>query len=225
MALQGGYVFGGFGGNAWPGDPYSWGKGGRGGDGIALQSGTVWLDSAPIEAGGGGYGGSGGDGGTGAVLDGGDLMLVGQSFVTGGWGAPGDDPQFGFDGSPGAGYDFGGGTVTDLGGVFRYFDVPAVLREGESGSVQMTAAAGELSLLLFSFNRGLAPFSEFDGVLGLDPTALVLLQLGSGATPFVAPTLPAGVESLSIHMQPAFVGAGSVGLGLSGTLVVIDDTL
>jgi hypothetical protein len=212
------------GGNGGGSDIGSWSEGGSGGHGLAHASGTVLIVSSFLQGGSGGSANNGGAGGHGlSMATAGLAWLLGGSSTSGGQGGSSDNgPQ----GAHGLGIAAPAHNVRDYGGSAHLFDVTSPLREEEGGSLVLQGKPGESVLLFASLELHQLPFIGYDGVLMLSPSALIgpfVLGLpGNQLKSIIGPVLPAGMESLLVHLQPAYVGAGGAMLGTGRVLTLLD---
>jgi len=166
-----------------------------------------------------------------------ELIMRASDLAGGDGGVAGIDP-FGFfvcsNGTEGAATT-GPGLLTSLPGDSQMLDLmPAVVREGGAGMLQLHGTPGAGALLLVSFDQSQLWLPAHAGVL-LPSAELLVFPVGavpgSGtlALPYTAPTLPAGIDGLAVILQSAFTsggtGGGPVILGGSGALVILDATL
>jgi hypothetical protein len=214
-------VRGGWGGGNIPG---GWAQGGDGGAGLAQLSGGVLVAGSGLQGGDGGTSHFGGDGGPGLAMGGpGFALLMGGSFGSGGDGGGSD---VGPNGLHGVGVFDPGGQVTDFGGTQHGFDVTSPLREGQVGSLLFDGDSTDKALLFVSLSLHQIALPGYQGVLLLAPNALlgpfVIGPPGNLQIPFVAPSLPAALESLRIYIQPAYAGTGGTDLGTGRVLTLLD---
>ncbi len=150
-------------------------------------------------------------------------LLMGGSGASGGEGGWSDVGPAGEDGldlfDP-------AGLLTNFGGTLHAFDVTSPLREGQTGTLVLGGDPTDTTLLFASVTLHQLPFPGYQGVLMLAPTALlgpfVIGPPGNQDVPFLAPDLPAGVEVLIVHVQPAFAGTDGVNLGAGRVLTLLD---
>ena len=204
-----------------------WAQGGDGGAGIAQLSGGVLVHGSSVSGGDGGTSHFGGDGGDGLAMGGpGFALLMGGSFADGGQGGFSD---VGPDGVDGVGILDPGGQVTDFGGSPHGFDVTSPVREGQVGTLLFEGDTTDKALLFVSLSMHQIALPGYQGVLMLSPSALlgpfVIGPPGNLSIPFVVPSLPPALESLRIHIQPAYSGTGGTDLGTGRVLTILDSSL
>jgi hypothetical protein len=214
------YVRGGAGGSDAIG---GWGQGGNGGAGVERLAGTILGAGAYMRGGDGGISFHGGNGGIGLQMGGalGFAWIMAGSFASGGEGGLSDS---GPNGAPGAAMFDPNGQVVNYGGSPHGFDVTSPLREGEGGTLVLEGFSGP-TLLFASLTPHQLPLSGYQGVLMLSPTSLIgpfVIGIGSGTLPIVAPSLPIGLESLNVFVQPAYVGPQGTVLGAGHILTLLD---
>lgn len=212
------------GGDGGGSDIDSWAQGGSGGHGLFQDSGTLLVVSSSLRGGKGGgaqHGGAGGDGLS--MSSAGFAWLLGGSSSSGGQGGFSDD---GPTGANGLGISDPAHIVTNYGGSAHLFDVTSPLREGQQGSLVLKGKPGNTVLVFASLKLHQLPLIGYDGVLMLFPTELigpfVIGPPGNQVVTIVAPDLPAGMESLLVHVQPAYLGAGGAVLGTGRVLTLLD---
>ncbi len=202
--------------------------GGAGGAGIEHSSGSLLMAAGFAQGGDGGFAwyfyGDGGDGGPGIATNGFSIAwLLGGSHSKGGGGGDSIWDDDGADGEPISGPAT---LLTDFGGRELGFDLTSPAREGQAGVMVLDGNAEDTTFVFASLALHQLPFSGYQGVLLLAPTALlgpfVLGPPGDVSVPFVVPDLPAGMEALVVHVQPAYSGPDGVNLGAGRVLTLLD---
>jgi hypothetical protein len=187
----------------------AWPNGGMGGAGIAHASGSLLMVGGSASGGDGGTAHTGGAGGHGVSVGGtGAALMLGGASASGGSGGFSDDGPNGAHGLP---VKDTLGLLQDFGGSEHEFDLTSPLREGESGTIDFGGDTTDTTLLFASLQLHQIPFIGYQGVLQLMPTALIgpfpFAAPGNQDVPLVGPALPAGVESVLVHVQPAYLGS------------------
>ena len=202
-----------------------WADGGHGGDGIEHVSGTMFVVGSGARGGDGGTSHFGGDGGHGLHLGGaGFAWLMAGSWSSGGNGGWSDVGPGGADGQDVLDPS---GLVTDHGGTPHGFDVTSPLRERQAGALRLDGDPSDSTLLFASLGWHQIAFPGKQGVLMLNPAALIgpfLFGTGSAVLPFVAPTLPAGLDVLQVHVQAVYAGVDGVVIGPGRVLTLLDSS-
>jgi hypothetical protein len=207
------------------GPDFDGGFGGQGGIGLQLVSGSLLVVGSSPSGGPGGWGFAGGDGGAGLFIQSGTGWLLGGSSASGGNGGFGENLP---NGKQGADIAAPTGAVTNFGGTQRGFDLTSPIREGQVGTLQLDGQVHEQALIFLSLTLHQLPLSGYQGVLMLSPTELlgpfVVGPPGNQALPFVGPTLPPGVDVLTLFVQPAYASGSGVILGTGRVLTLLDFT-
>lgn len=127
---------------------------------------------------------------------------------------------------PGAPFDVLPGSVALLAATPRRLDLPSLALQGQSLTLELSGAPGDLALLCGSTSA--APAAALGGLdLHLRPDGLFLvaafaLPTGELALPASAPLLPAGLEAVVVPLQAFFVDAQG-GRHASGPRVLVVD--
>ncbi|HZM00304.1 MAG TPA: hypothetical protein VFD43_08640 [Planctomycetota bacterium] len=98
--------------------------------------------------------------------------------------------------------------------------------EGEAGTLDLGGAPTDTTLLFASLDLGQLAMPGHQGVFVLSPAALigpfVIGPPGNQSLHSVAPSLPAGLDVVHLHLQPAYVGGSGVRLGPGAMLTLLD---
>jgi hypothetical protein len=195
-------------------------SGKKGGDGIDLDGGFVFLSGCSVD--GGAQGGcSICAGSNGLHVDGGGLVqFVESTFAAG---PPGDFV-------PGQDIDVLSGTVQDLLEQARVLSVSAPLRSSQAGTIDYIGVAGDDVAISLSPGTVFLALPSKAGVWQLAPPVFGPVLLGAAdaqghlAVPFTAPEV-APLEGVRIFVQ-AFAQEASLGalrLGGPSVAIIVDD--
>ena len=125
-----------------------------------------------------------------------------------------------------------GGALIHFPGEARDIAVPSPLREGESSTLTVTGAPGDLAGYFWGFTPDTVPLLDNKGVFALGAPFQGVFVLGVNATgtwelPFTVPDLPLGFEHLTFLVQVVAQDPTDLGIRVGGVtaLTLLDDTL
>jgi hypothetical protein len=202
------------------------GQAGHGGQGYLRLSGPLLLVGSSTRGGDGGIGFYGGDGGDGG--DGLHLVSLQPALLLGGTTASGGIPGFGDNGHGSDGIDIYDprNISSDFGGVQRGFELSSPVEAGGLGSLKLDAPASDFALVFFSLDLHQLPYPGYQGALMLAPSMLLGPVLigppGNLSLGFGVPPLSGGLQSLDVHVQPAYIGPSGARLGPARVLTLVD---
>ena len=201
-----------------------WPNGGDGGTAVVHSGGVLLVAGGSLNGGQGGWAHHGGDGGHALALGGSGFawLMAGVELYEGEGGVSDDGP----DGADGLPLSDPSGLATHFGGEPRGFAITSPLREGQAGVLDLGGAPAETTFVFASLGIGQIAMPGHQGVFVLSPSPLigpfVIGPPGDQDLPFVAPSLPAAMDAVHLHLQPAYVGASVARLGPGAMLTIFD---